>query len=122
MAHPQIVYLGLDLDTTQDPPKYAISVHDGTITTHFDINTLSPQTKKDPREAYNAFQKVVIDYVRDNNYKVHIVACPDTSRSEAHDMVTYFWQELDALPVFAHVRGSSVDECASAAIRKAVVR
>ncbi|KAI8391035.1 uncharacterized protein BYT42DRAFT_555348 [Radiomyces spectabilis] len=137
LAHiPQPVYLGLDVEVSEDLSSsiYSICVHDGAYTTDYYSGHLADHKegldkKECVREALEELKKVVKLFATSQHYKVQLIACSyliakqyirDEDKPE-HSAMSDFWREFDAIPFRVQTHGDTSDERASAAVRKAVM-
>ncbi|KAI9494832.1 hypothetical protein BDB00DRAFT_817251 [Zychaea mexicana] len=133
---PQAVYLGLDVevDTETNTANYAISVHDGSYTTdfytgEFKVMANSSCKRECLEEGLRKLLQVVKQYSLAQHYKVQIIALSNTlydayfKKGEEPPLTaaSAFWRELDAIPFHIRTHGETLDERASAAVRKAVI-
>ncbi|KAI8979565.1 hypothetical protein BDF20DRAFT_913124 [Mycotypha africana] len=139
-AHvPLPVYLGIDIEIREDRTSYyALSVNDGMYCTDYYEGPLkrheaSKSAKEIIIEAFTKLHGVVQLFAMAQNYKVQLVACSYDIASEfikgqegfidieEISTMSDYWRELDAIPFRVMTHGSSPDERASAAVRKAVM-
>ncbi|KAI9253925.1 hypothetical protein BDA99DRAFT_587086 [Phascolomyces articulosus] len=140
---PQPIYLGVEIDISDKDPSisnYAISAHDGSYTTdYFSGEICLTKTNKTKtgciREALSKLCDIIQAFSLAQHYKVHMIACAARNRDTDEDIPThdtdyhdgpeqpalsYAWSQLDALPVRVKTNGPTLDERASAAVRKSV--
>ncbi|KAI8148033.1 hypothetical protein BJV82DRAFT_648071 [Fennellomyces sp. T-0311] len=133
---PQAVYLGLDVevDVQSSIAQYAISVHDGSYTTdfyagEFKIDCKSTDKKECMLDGLHKLLNVVRQYSMAQHYKIQLISLSNTlyqayyakHQEPPFTAASAFWKELDAIPFHVNTHGDTLDERASAAVRKAVV-
>lgn len=134
---PQAVYVGLDIEIDVDERKgqYAISVHDGTYTTDYYCGEIAVDKNQELSQCYLDGMRKLLEtiklYATSQHYKVQLVACSTTiydvfkkmsiKDRPKHSIGSAFWRELDAVPLRVRTHGETIDERASAAVRKAVM-
>ena len=129
--------------------NYAISCHDGSYTVDYydgeiHLKESSSHTQHDYiHEALSRLCDIIQAFSLAQHYKVHMIACSAWNRDKNQEIpinrvdhdknstefkkdgpeqkaFSYAWSQLDALPVRVRTHGPTLDERASAAVRKAV--
>lgn len=135
VAVPQSIYVGLEivLPSSDGPIQYALSVHDGSYSIDYFVNTIDIPKVGTFEENFAQVQKQLLETIRSysdaQNYKVQAIALSMNKNGQdisehlfrSPSFMSKIWSDLDAIPFIQPTQGALPDQRASSAIRNSLL-